>query len=179
MAKSLSPNVLINIAIREQFSPIGLCRILLNEMYKGERSKAEVAEMLKYPSLVPESVLATNVSTCLYNDSRDGPLSDMIRQCIGEEYEIKLKALATEAGMHFCDENDLRREGYDKTPDLKLSIPCMYKGTVINWIESKASFGDMDSHQRYLKDQLTSYGNRLVFYCDYIFFFWFFCLYGL
>lgn len=116
--------------------------------------------MLKNPNAISNSILGTNVSVCLFSDNRDGPISDAVRQLIGEEYEVKLKSLATKAGLVFCDEADLRRGGYDKTPDLKLALPCMFRGRVVNWIESKASFGDMESHQRYLNDQLISYGNR-------------------
>lgn len=71
-----------------------------------------------------------------------------------------MKRKAKEAGLVFYDEGDLRRTGYDKTPDLKLALPCLYKGVPIQWIESKASFGDMESHKKYVRDQLTSYGNR-------------------
>lgn len=150
--------------MRERFPPYGLCRLLLNEYnFRGlskKPTKSELHEMLRNPTLIPDSLLAVNVSTCLYNDSRDGPISDAIRQSIGAEYELKLKQLATGAGLHFYDEEDLRRIGYDKTPDLKLAVPCLYKGRVVHWIESKASFGDMESHRKYVRDQLFSYSNR-------------------
>jgi CDAN1-interacting nuclease 1 len=85
---------------------------------------------------------------------------DMLRYSIGEEYEVKLKKMARDAGLTFYDEGDLRRDGFDKTPDLLLAVPCLYKNTIISWIESKASFGDCDSHSKYLKDQLSCYENR-------------------
>lgn len=157
-------DILLKIAMRERFPPYGLCRLILNEYnFRGlskPPTKSELNEMLRNPTLIPDSLLAVNVSTCLYNDNRDGPIPDAIRQSIGEEYEHKLKLLAKEAGLHFFDEEDLRRIGFDKTPDLKLAVPCLYKGTVVHWIESKASFGDMESHKKYVRDQLTSYGNR-------------------
>lgn len=75
-------------------------------------------------------------------------------------FSFQLKRKAKEVGLDFYDEGDLRRTGYDKTPDLKLALPCLYRGVSIQWIESKASFGDMESHKKYIRDQLSSYGNR-------------------
>lgn len=118
-------------------------------------------------------------STCIHNDNQDGLLIDMVRYTVGEEYELKLKELALNLGMCFHDENYMRKMGYDKTPDLKLAIPCLYKDNVINWFESKgtirfpllififlifinfsASFGDIESHSKYLQEQFSSYRNR-------------------
>jgi CDAN1-interacting nuclease 1 len=83
----------------------------------------------------------------------------MLRYCIGEEYEVKLKKQAKDANLIFYDENDLRRVGYDKTPDL-LCVPFLYKNTIINWIESKAMFSDLETHVNYFKTQLSCYENR-------------------
>ena len=50
-----------------------------------------------------------------------------------------------------------------------LTLSLMYKrplavtgvgGYVVNWIESKASFGDEDCHRTYLKEQFWCYHNR-------------------
>ena len=64
--------------------------------------------------------------------------------------------------MYVADEHSLRGRGYDKTPDFKLEIPIAINDYVINWIESKASFGDDHTHSQYLEDQFWSYQNRLV-----------------
>lgn len=96
--------------MRERFPPYGLCRLILNEYnFRGlskPPTKSELNEMLRNPTLIPDSLLAVNVTTCLYNDNRDGFIPDSIRQSIGEEYEHKLKLLAKDAGLHFFDEED-------------------------------------------------------------------------
>lgn len=151
--------------------------MILNEKY----SKSEVKEMLRDPELIPDPMLSANVlqvfhfkiisdlfikrflytfSSCIFNDIQDGVIIDMVRYSIGEEYEVKLKKMARHAGLSFYDEGDLRRDGFDKTPDLLLAVKCLYKNTIISWIESKASFGDNETHSKHLKDQLSCYENR-------------------
>lgn len=63
-------------------------------------------------------------------------------------------------GLAFRDEEHLRKYGYDKTPDVKLEVPIAVDGFVINWVESKALFGDEDVHREYMRNQYLSYWNR-------------------
>lgn len=161
-AVNYDPFFLLHMATRERFLPVSFCRILLAIEYHGT-PKSITNEMMRNPHMIPDPLLGLNVMNCLFNDKSDGPLIDLKRQAIGEDYEVRLKKLAADVGLEFHDEVYLRRYGYDKTPDLKLAVPCMYKGKIISWIESKASFGDMISHRQYVNDQLASYGNRYAF----------------
>lgn len=153
--------ILLNMSVEQNFPPIAFCRILLNTIFKGA-PKSEITKMLRNFNLIEDPYLSLNVSHCIFNDHQEGAMTDASRRCIGEEFEIRLKEAAKHAGLYFFDEGDLRRDGYDKTPDLKLAVPLLYKPTdqVVYWIESKALFGDPDSHSKYLEDQLLSYGNR-------------------
>ncbi|XP_059612583.1 CDAN1-interacting nuclease 1 [Phlebotomus argentipes] len=155
-----SDSLLLEMSVDLRFSPVGLARLLLMEKYKGSRTKSDVSNMVKNPYLIPDAALGMNVRKCLFNDSFDGPLTDFIRRFVGEEHEIRLKQMAKDAGLVFNDEGDLRRTGYDKTPDLKLAIPCLYRGVPIHWIESKALFGDTSNHEKYVREQLSCYRNR-------------------
>lgn len=75
---------------------------------------------------------------------------------------LQLQKMAESAGLHFHTEVKLRALGYDKTPDLKMIVPFLYKGKIINWMESKARFGSISIHRRCIKEQYSSYCNRLV-----------------
>lgn len=75
-------------------------------------------------------------------------------------YEIRLNRSLNELGLAFRDEEQLRKFGYDKTPDVKLEIPVAIDGFIIHWIESKAVFGSEEVHSDYVKNQYSSYWNR-------------------
>ena len=70
-------------------------------------------------------------------------------------------------GITYRTEEDLRGV-YEKTPDALLDTPMLYNGKKINWVESKASFGDNTEFRFNSKKQLIPYtklfGPGLVVY---------------
>ena len=113
-------------------------------------------------TLLGDARLAYEVWLATLEDHSYGPLAEAIKGSVGEEHEQKIKDILKEKDIPYCDEHVLRGQGYDKTPDIKLEIPLALEegGHIINWIESKALFGDPESHSGYLKDQFWSYWNR-------------------
>lgn len=107
----------------------------------------------------PVSIVFANQRVPVFESSVPHSLLCVVSS-IGQEYERKLQRCAKQAGLAFCDEEQLRRNGYDKTPDVKLEIPVAVDGVIVNWIESKALFGDEESHRNYSRSQYLSYWNR-------------------
>ncbi|GAA6109251.1 protein C15orf41 homolog isoform X1 [Tachysurus ichikawai] len=124
-----------------------------------EASKQVLNSMLREPSLIPDVHLARHVEQCTINDCCYGPLVDCIKHSIGQEHEEILREKLRERNLSFVDENQLRAKGYDKTPDIILEVPIAVEGHIVHWIESKASFGDEQSHHTYLNEQFWSYWN--------------------
>jgi hypothetical protein len=94
-----------------------------------------------------------------------GPVADHIRHSIGIEYEYLLQEKLRDRDIAFLSEEELRqRDKLGKTPDAKLCAPIGVQGAdgrwhEVNWIDSKAQFGDPDTHKENL-DQLWGYHNR-------------------
>jgi len=122
--------------------------------------RSEINRLLRDTTQIDDRDLAYEVYLCTIHDDHYGPMPDTIKQSIGQEYELILKDKLDELGVTYVPENDLRQHGFDKTPDFKLETPIAIEGRVVNWIESKALFGDEETHQTYLKEQLMSYMNR-------------------
>lgn len=62
-----------------------------------------------------------------------------------------------ELGISYQSEDDLRAAGFSKTPDVKLDAPIGVRGRMVNWIDSKASFGDEHIHKSQGSDQFQRY----------------------
>ena len=153
-----SEDGLYKFAIDLGLPPVMLAKMLIELL--GLNKNTTSTQILKNTNLIKDNVFKLQVQYCLENDSEFGPNIDVIKKSIGDEYELILKDKLTFMNISFKDENVLRDQGYDKTPDLLLTVPIAIGNHVINWIESKASFGDEYTHRQYLREQYWSYWNR-------------------
>jgi len=158
---------LLKMSYNIDFPPTLLARIILEEYFRqtvfAETSvvpKGYVSKFIKNPTLIPHKQLQHEVELCCVEDDVCGPSVEAVKHEMGVKYERLLENILTQHDIPYNDEEVLRKEGYDKTPDFKLIIPIGVNNRVINWIESKASFGDEESHATYLENQFWSYTNR-------------------
>lgn len=165
-SRDYKEGVIVKLAKNNRFSPAQSAKIILEEHFKkleGEDtdvSKVKISKLIRNSALIDDQKLATEIWLATVKDNNYGPSSECIKAAIGHDYENKAKKSLERLGLSYQDEYELRAKGYDKTPDIKLDIPFAYNGYVINWIESKALFGDEEHHAEYLKEQLWSYWNR-------------------
>ena len=156
--------VICRIARKNRFSASLTAKFILEEwIYERTNkkpSKNSLSELTKNPLLIEDGRLSLEVSHAHHRDDNYGPTAEFIKHCIGQEYEIRLQNEIIDLNLCFLDEKEQRERGFDKTPDIKLEVPIVIDGCIINWIESKALFGDVENHATYLQDQLWSYWNR-------------------
>ncbi|XP_071962826.1 CDAN1-interacting nuclease 1-like isoform X2 [Antedon mediterranea] len=159
--------VMLNLAMKVDLPPALFARMILEQHLINSDdnedenvSKLQVNQLLKDTHLIQDPVLSFQVQQAVLNDMTYGPIVESIKHSVGNEYEFLLKSHLKKNNISFIREEEMRSKGYDKTPDIKLQIPIAMDGYIINWIESKASFGDKVSQANYLKDQFWSYVNR-------------------
>ncbi|XP_044265786.1 CDAN1-interacting nuclease 1 [Tribolium madens] len=159
--KGAGPGIILQMAQQFDICPCLIAKLILQKYF--EECNMELTQInahLRDTSLIPDPHLAYEVFLCTIYDNLYSPLSETMKHSLGQEYEIKLHNEVLKLNLAFRDEEHLRKFGYDKTPDVKLDVPVAVDGFVINWIESKALFGDEDVHKDYTKNQYLSYWNR-------------------
>ncbi|XP_072032015.1 CDAN1-interacting nuclease 1-like [Amphiura filiformis] len=166
MAESPGQPVLLQMAREIDFPPALMARLVVEQYAASLPNAAEttpkglITKYLKEPFRIEDPHLANQVEQCILMDTTYGPVVESIKHSVGNEYEFLLKIRLQQNNLEFLGEEDMRKKGYDKTPDIKLNVPIAVNGRIVNWIESKASFGDTHSHSQYMKDQFWSYVNR-------------------
>lgn len=154
-------SVICEMAKEIRFSPFLLGKLILEEYLANLPLEVKgldfpsVSDMTRSPYKIPDRDLAVEIDYCKMRDDQYGHYSEAIKHCTGEDYETKIKDLCKKFGLSFRDEKALRTQGYDKTPDVLLDIPIAVRGCAVNWIESKALFGDEEAHRGYLANQVS------------------------
>jgi len=128
--------------------------------------------------------LAVEVQQAIDSDPLSGPRHEQERRRLGLEYEKKLEQILTRLGLPFETEDELRKRGTSKTPDVLLKCPVGLRiptaaryplssqnerqseesdddeWKVVCWIDSKALFGDVKTHNVEVFPQAESYAHR-------------------
>ncbi|MES1906959.1 MAG: hypothetical protein MHM6MM_000170 [Cercozoa sp. M6MM] len=160
---------LMEMARENRVPPVSMVRVFLKT--QGVQRKT-ITRLLKEPRLIGNERMRREVVACLKLDPANGPEGDAIRAEIGVQYERRLESLLGDLGLPFRSEEDLRRAGLAKTPDVVLVEPIVIDDFVVHWIDSKAMFGDPASHTRNMQ-QLRGYVNRfgsgsVLYWFDYV-----------
>lgn len=132
------------------------------------------------------SRLAAEVFAATNSDPLYGPRFDRERNFVGIEYEIILERTLSSMNIPFETEEELREKGTSRTPDILLSCPVAIKvhksiypnsqdsfrhgsdddagndfvWKMVNWIDSKALYGDVTIHQSSVLPQAEAYIHR-------------------
>ena len=109
-----------------------------------------------------KDILEITKEDCIYS-----PWANEAQYKRGTWGEEQLQGWLNSKNLTYRTEKDLRGE-FPKTPDCLLDEPIRVNGWDINWIESKASFGDRVEINKNVKKQLEPYtelfGDGLVVY---------------
>jgi len=111
---------------------------------------------------IKKEMLKINAADIIYS-----PKGMEVQEKRGQWGEKQLQEWLDIHGLKYRTEAELRGK-YPKTPDALLAEPMELNGVVINWIESKASFGDEVELKKNIRKQLKPYtelfGNGAVVY---------------
>ncbi|KAG7336821.1 TPD sequence-motif-containing protein [Nitzschia inconspicua] len=150
-------------AMRDPMHYLGRVDCVRDEFLDIEHQWA-TEEKERISSATAPTRLATEVNEAIDSDPLSGPRSDRAKHFVGIEFEVALEHMLRTRGIPFESETQLREKGTSKTPDVLLSCPIGVEvgsqWRIVNWIDSKALFGDVGTHQQSVLPQCDSYINR-------------------
>lgn len=126
-ALSKADKKLVTEAIRYPEKILGRPSSLLPEYAFSEKNGKGRQRQDRDGEGTPLSRLAVEVRQALDSDPLYGPRSDRERHNVGVEYEVLLEETLRDMGVPFETEDDLRRRGTAKTPDVLLLTPVGMK----------------------------------------------------
>jgi len=141
------------------FSPVLLARNFLQGIL-GTTNKKQLSGYIRCPETIPDERLRREITLCCECDDQYSPAANKARLAMGQAYERRLNECLAEAKIPFSGEDQLRAEGYARTPDARLLVPIAVNGQLVTWIDSKAMFGDATTHELHRKTQFAGYCRR-------------------
>ena len=144
---------MFEIAREWKFPPVLTGQQLLQEMHLPRK---RVWGCFLDPESAPEERLRSEVRELLDHDMIYSPKGMELQRERGKRGEARLYGWLERHGIGYRTEVDLRGK-YAKTPDALLDEPIIFFGQKLQWIESKANFGDDVELRRNLKRQLGPY----------------------
>jgi CDAN1-interacting nuclease 1 len=155
---------LLRIAHEHGFPPVLMAYLVLLE---GNVPRKQFWKYVREPHSIRDMRLRREIQELIDHDVVYAPEANARQTERGKEGEALLYDWLDKLEVKYRTEKDLRQISA-KTPDALLDKPLQFNGRTINWIESKANFGDYQEISRNLRKQLIPYtqlfGPGLVVY---------------
>lgn len=136
-----------------RLTPMMRVRLLLKAL---EYTKREIRDSLNDPERIDDADLRRLIWRSVFTDYIYSPIAVKHQFARGRLGELIIEKWLDSRDITYKTEKDLRKESI-KTPDFYFSDPIQINGFEINWIESKALFGDPRTHWIYWKKQFSKY----------------------
>ena len=144
---------ILEMARELEFPPVLLGQMILREL---QLPRKQVWACFLDPSSAPTPRLQSEVRELLADDLVYSPQGMELQRERGRIGEARLYAWLDKHAIPYRTEKDLRGK-YPKTPDALLEQPIIFYGQRLQWIESKANFGDDVELRKNLRRQLGPY----------------------
>ncbi|MGA1793471.1 MAG: TPD domain-containing protein [Thermoplasmatota archaeon] len=154
VAKWRNGRSFLDISRELDFSPVMTAYLILTS--QSEWGKNSFKKMINEPRSITDPRLRREIIDIRDHDPIYSPEGNQVQRKRGLRGEARMKNWLDEREVTYKREEELRAAG-GKTPDFLLDKSIYLRGEKVNWIESKASFGDMKEVRKNLKNQLHSY----------------------
>jgi hypothetical protein len=144
---------MIDIAREWSFPPVLMGQLLLKEL---QLPRKQVWGCFLNPQSAPTPRLRHEIEELLPEDMVYSPQGMELQRERGRKGEARLYMWLEKHGIGYRTEKELRGK-YPKTPDALLADPIIFYGQKLQWIESKANFGDDVELRKNLRRQLAPY----------------------
>jgi hypothetical protein len=144
---------ILEIAREWRFPPVLTGQLLLQEL---KLPRKRIWSCFLDPANAPDERLREEIRELLAHDMIYSPRGMELQRERGRRGEARLYSWLEKHGITYRTEVDLRGK-YAKTPDALLDRPIVFFGQKLQWIESKANFGDDVELGKNLKRQLAPY----------------------